>query len=102
IAWVTRVKDRPLLRQCISAFRKHAAFPSEGGAVPDVLPGTAWSDHWSFWQFDYPAVMLTDTLPFRNPHYHEPTDTADRLDYNRTARVADGLLAVIRDLAGQQ
>ena len=99
IAFVTRVKDRTLLHQCIGAFRKRATVPSEGGAVPDILPGTAWSDHWSFWQFDYPALMVTDTLPFRNPNYHTPEDTADRLDYERLTLVADGLSAVVRDLA---
>ncbi len=100
IAFVTRLQDRPLLRRCIGAFRAHAAFPSEGGAVPEFLPGTSWSDHWAFWQFDYPAVMVTDTLPFRNPHYHGAGDTADRLDYDRMARVTEGLLAVTNDLAG--
>jgi hypothetical protein len=28
------------------------------------------SDHASFWANDYPALMLTDTANFRNPHYH--------------------------------
>ena len=28
------------------------------------------SDHASFWGVDYPALMLTDTADFRNPHYH--------------------------------
>ncbi len=99
IALVTRVKDRALLRRCVAAFRGHAEFPSEAGAVPAFLPGVSWSDHWSFWQFDYPAVMVTDTLPFRNPHYHADGDTPDRLDYDRMALVTDGLLAVIEALA---
>ncbi len=100
IAFVTRLKDRALLHRCVGAFREHAKFPSEAGAVPAFLPGVSWSDHWSFWQFDYPAVMVTNTLPFRNPHYHAAGDTPDRLDYDRMALVADGLLAVIEALAG--
>ena len=43
--------------------------------------------------------MVTDTAPFRYPHYHEPTDTPDKIDYERTARVVVGLQAVITDLA---
>ncbi|NQT39745.1 MAG: hypothetical protein HQ581_19775 [Planctomycetes bacterium] len=35
---------------------------------------------------------------FRYPHYHEPTDTADRIDFDRTARVVRGLEQVIIDL----
>lgn len=102
IAFVTRINDRPLLRQCVRAFRARAAFPSEGGAVPAFLPGIAWSDHWAFWQFDHPAVMVTDTLPFRNPHYHAAGDTPDQLDYDRMTLVTEGLLGVIEALAYEQ
>ncbi|MCK4959960.1 MAG: M28 family peptidase, partial [Planctomycetes bacterium] len=57
------------------------------------------SDHWSFWQYDYPAIMLTDTAPFRYPHYHQAEDTPDKLDYDRMARVVSGLETVITHLA---
>jgi hypothetical protein len=43
--------------------------------------------------------MITGTAPYRNPFYHTPHDTPDKLDYGRMARVVDGLAAVIRDLA---
>ncbi|NIR90678.1 MAG: M28 family peptidase, partial [Gammaproteobacteria bacterium] len=64
-------------------------------------PGVDWSDHWSFWQAGYPAIMITDTAPFRNPHYHEPTDTPEELDYERLARTVLGLERVIDDLAAE-
>ena len=53
-----------------------------------------------FWKAGYPAIMVTDTAPFRYPYYHSRADTPDRLDYTGLARVTHGLLAVIRDLAG--
>jgi hypothetical protein len=31
------------------------------------------------WQHGYPGIMITDTAPFRYPHYHEATDTPDKL-----------------------
>ena len=43
--------------------------------------------------------MVTDTAPFRYPHYHRPSDTPDKLDYERMARVVDGLRAVVVQLA---
>ncbi|GGX13691.1 M28 family peptidase [Streptomyces chryseus] len=46
------------------------------------------SDHASFWNAGIPALMLTSTANFRNPHYHRPTDTPDTLDYGRLASVA--------------
>ncbi|HWS73333.1 MAG TPA: M20/M25/M40 family metallo-hydrolase [Thermoanaerobaculia bacterium] len=99
IGFVANTGSRGLLRRALGAFRKNARFPSQGAALPPVIPQAGWSDQWSFWQFGYPALMVTDTAVFRNPHYHRPTDTPETLDYERTARVVDGLLAVVRELA---
>jgi hypothetical protein len=66
--------------------------------LPEEVPGVAWSDQWSFWQFGYPAVMLTDTAPFRNPHYHRSSDRPPTLDYERLAGVVEGLVHVVSDL----
>ena len=62
--------------------------------APAAVPGIDFSDHWSFWQHDLPAVMVTDTAFLRNPHYHMPSDTPDTLDYRRMALVVDGLYRV--------
>lgn len=88
-----------LVRKAIGAFRTHAKFPSEGLAAPAAIPGVSWSDHWSFREHGFPAIMVTDTAFYRYPHYHLPTDTPDKLDYLRMARVTLGLAAVIRELA---
>lgn len=100
IAFVSNLENRSLVRRCIKAFRHHAFFPSEGGALPGNLPGVGWSDHWAFWQEGYPALMVTDTAVFRDPQYHTPEDLPARLDTLRLARVLDGLGAVIFALAG--
>ena len=44
--------------------------------------------------------MVTDTAPFRYPHYHRATDTPDKLDYDRIARVVDGLAGLTAELVG--
>jgi len=98
IGFVANPDSRPLLYRAIGTFRAQAAFPSEGAALSATLPGIGWSDHWAFWQVDYPAIMVTDTAPFRYPHYHTRQDTPDRLDYERLARVVVGLEAVVRQL----
>jgi Zn-dependent M28 family amino/carboxypeptidase len=46
------------------------------------------SDHAAFWRRGVPALMLTDTASFRNPHYHRPTDLPGTLDYERLTAVA--------------
>ena len=99
ITIVGNVGSRELVREAIGSFRRHAKFPSEGAALPGAMPGVGWSDHWAFWQEGYSAIMVTDTAPYRYPHYHEPTDTPDKLDYDRMARVVDGLEKVVVDLA---
>jgi len=98
IAFVGNVSSRALVRQAIGRFRQQATLPSEGAALPSNVPGVGWSDHWAFWEHGYPAIMVTDTAPFRYPHYHERSDTPDKLDYDAMARLISGLENVIRDL----
>jgi len=43
--------------------------------------------------------MVTDTAFYRYPHYHEASDTPDKLDYETFARVVVGLAGVARDLS---
>ncbi len=100
IGFVGNVGSGQLVREIVALFRQHAQFPSEGAAVPGSIPGIGWSDHWAFWREGYPAVMVTDTALFRYPYYHSPSDTPDKLDYDRMARVVAGLARVVRDLAG--
>ncbi len=100
IAFVGNLKSRALVRRSIASFRKHAQFPSEGVAAPDSLvKDVRRSDHASFWAQGYPALMVTDTAPFRNPHYHKPSDTPEHVDFDALTRVVVGLSRVVEDLA---
>ena len=66
--------------------------------MPDLFADIGRSDHWPFWQEGYPALMVTDTAPFRYPHYHTPEDTVDKIDFERMARVVRGLRSVVKTL----
>jgi hypothetical protein len=99
IAFVGDLGARALVRRAIRSFRKNAAFPSQGLAAPAFVPGITRSDHWSFRRHGFPALMVTDTAYHRNPHYHLPSDTPEKLDYERMARVTLGLAAMLRELA---
>ena len=101
IGFVSNVPSRNLLRRAIALFRKHARIPSEGAALPGFIPGVSWSDQWAFWQHGYPGIMITDTAPFRYPHYHAATDMPDKLDYDRFALVVSGMQRVIEQLLNQ-
>lgn len=100
LGFIGNIESRELLRNTIRSFRAQAKFPSEGAALPNALPGVGWSDHWSFWQQGYQAVMITDTATFRYPHYHTLDDTVDKIDFEKLARVVSGIDRVIADFAG--
>jgi Zn-dependent M28 family amino/carboxypeptidase len=99
IAFVGNTASRSLVRDSIHTFRRTTAFPSEGIAAPSLVTGVDFSDQWGFWEHGYPAVMITDTPIFRNPHYHGPSDTPEHVDYGRLARVTGGLARVVRHAA---
>lgn len=99
VAFVGNLASRELVQACLASFRSRAAFPAEGIAAPGWMGGIHWSDHWSFWREGYLAIMVTDTALYRYAHYHAQTDTPDKIDYERLARVVAGLAEVTRDLA---
>ena len=100
LAFVANLGSRALLHKTIGAFRTQAVFPSEGVAAPAWIPGVDWSDQWAFWRAGIPAVMITDTAPYRYPHYHTARDTPDNVDYARLARVVRALERTFRQLDG--
>ena len=100
LAFVGMLDARPLLRASIGSFRSHTQFPTIGGVAPAFIPGIDFSDHWAFAQHGFPAIMLTDTAPYRYPHYHTFRDTPDKVDAEKLARVVKGIERMIRDVAG--
>jgi hypothetical protein len=102
IGFVGNSESRDLVRRATKAFRASTMFPSEGIAAPANWPGIGWSDHWSFWQEGWPAIMVTDTAPFRYRYYHTAFDTVDKVDFQRMARVVEGLRNVVVSLADER
>jgi Zn-dependent M28 family amino/carboxypeptidase len=100
IAFVSNLRSRLRLREVVAAFRSNSNFPSEQLTSPAFVPGVAWSDQLSFWRLGYPAVMVTDTAFYRNPYYHTPLDTPEKLCYPEMARVVTGLAKTVAALAG--
>jgi len=99
IGFIGNYASRDWVRRVVRNFRELAAFPSEGAAAPERFKDIARSDHWSFWQFDCPALMVTDTSNFRFPYLHGEEDTPDKVDFEAMARITVGLAKVIVKLA---
>ncbi len=65
---------------------------------PNIIPGIDFSDHRNYWKFGYRAVMITDTAFYRNPNYHQITDTIETLNFDKMAEVVKGVFGVIIDI----
>ena len=101
IAFVSNLASRRLMRRAAAAFRANSDFPLELTATLALVPGVAWSDHFSFWRQRYQAFMVTDTAFYRYPYYHTANDTPEKLDYTALAQVTAGLFRAFSALAGQ-
>jgi hypothetical protein len=98
IVVVGRVEDAELVRSVKRALRGSGAQAISIDA-PTSVPGIGNSDHDAYWRAGIPAVMVTDTAWYRNPRYHQPTDTPDTLSYDKMALITDGIAAAARDLS---
>jgi Zn-dependent M28 family amino/carboxypeptidase len=106
LAVVGNEASRPLVRQLEQEAQRHVAqLKTLSLVVPgrgETMPHTRRSDQASFWDVGYPAVMLTDTANFRNPHYHRETDTVDTLNLEFLSSVATTVTGAVIQLAGVQ
>jgi len=57
------------------------------------------SDHKPFWDRNLPAIMITDTADFRNPHYHRRSDLPDTLDYAFMAQIIAATVLTVEALS---
>jgi hypothetical protein len=100
VAFVSNMSSRLFLQQVIGAFREQNTFPSQGMAAPEALVrDIRRSDNSAYWDHGYPAVMVTDTSNFRTPNYHTLADTPETLSYESMARLTEGLVGMVINLA---
>ncbi len=99
LAVVGNLHSRGLVVDFLRDFMTVSDFPVEGTATFQYIPGINWSDHWSFWKEGYPALMLTDTAPFRYPEYHSRHDLPEEITEPEFARAAHGIIHTVRRLA---
>ncbi len=104
LAIVGNEASRSLVRQLgQEAQRNEVQLKTLSLVVPgrgEAMPHTRRSDHASFWDAGYPAVVLTDTANFRNPHYHRETDTVETLNLEFLTAVASTVTATAIQIAG--
>jgi Zn-dependent M28 family amino/carboxypeptidase len=100
IALVSNLSSARFLNRIVKEFKKTSDLPAEHLSAPIFLAqAISFSDNWSFWQFGYKAVMITDTAFYRNPYYHTQEDTPEKLDYKSMSKVIEGLYNALIKLA---
>ena len=96
-------KSKALLDKVYQSFRIHIPqLPTELLFVPgngEGIEEARLSDHSSFWDHGFPALMITDTAFLRNPNYHLPSDTMETLDFEFMRKVAIGIFHSVLELA---
>ncbi len=95
IGIVGNLSSGKFTRSLFNSFRKNSELPVIKLTVPLggwLLPSVRLSDHASFWDQSFKAVMVTDSAFYRNPHYHLPSDTMDKLDSRFMAELVESLL----------
>lgn len=91
------ISSRAFTKKIKHSFKSISSLPVESLNTVSLIPGVNFSDHWGFWEFGYPAFMITDTAFYRNPNYHAQGDTPDTLDYEKMAELVTGLYNALSD-----
>ncbi|MEO1229557.1 MAG: M28 family peptidase [Myxococcota bacterium] len=65
----------------------------------DSNPNFLRSDHAPFWTANIPALFITDGANFRNPHYHQESDTPETLDFEFARNIVATTVLTVMDLA---
>lgn len=97
LAVIGNLKSARLATYVEKGFKRKTYFPMRSLTI-DFFPAASFSDHWSFWQTGYSAVMITDTAFLRNSNYHRDSDTFETLNYEYMAHILLGLENVIYEL----
>lgn len=95
IGIVGNFKSIGFMAALVKGFKKNHDLPVVKLSVPFngyIIPSVRLSDHASFWDKGYKAAMITDSAFYRNPHYHLPSDTMDKLDSRFMAELVESLL----------
>jgi aminopeptidase YwaD len=88
-AWAGPADFRHRVGGILATTRAAARYPLK------VSPAKPGGDDWTFQTHGIPGAQL---LLWRQPDYHKPTDTADRVDWQRISDVVDAALDLIRQI----
>jgi len=83
-------------RDAKSIFKVSSDLPVYSINAPSFVPGIDFSDHQNYWKLGYPAIFISDTAFYRSDNYHTVKDTPNTLDYEKMAKVVEGVFEFIK------
>lgn len=90
--------DQPLSAAVKTAINNYAI-----ALQPEDAPdNSAVSDHASFWQAGFPAIMVIEDWQDFNPFYHNASDTLDKLNMVYYTNIVKAVAGALADLASQE
>ncbi|PIE87248.1 MAG: peptidase M28 [Bacteroidetes bacterium] len=98
ITVVRKFKKGEFARKFSGKYKRSDRIRTKKFTGPRYLTGIDFSDHRNYWDFDYDAIMLTDTAFYRNKNYHKSSDTVDTIDFERMALTIEALVITLRKL----
>ena len=103
IAIVGNERSQKLLEKVCQSFKTHIPeLPLEFLVVAgngERTEEVRLSDHSTFWDEGFAALLVTDTSFLRNPNYHLPSDRIETLNFEFMRRVAIGVYYSVVELA---
>ena len=98
IAVVSKSNSKKMVKRIKQLINEVSLVKAYSLTSPIIIPGINLSDHQSYWKYNYKAAMITDTSFFRNPNYHQKTDTIETLDFDKMQEVVKGIYWVVINL----
>lgn len=97
ISLIGRFNQDTFITNLNKTIKETTDMPVRAFHAPEYMLEGHSSDQLNYWKFGFDAAIVTDTGPFRNPHYHKPSDTPETLDYPRFAKVVTGVYAFLQN-----
>ncbi len=95
ISIVNKMNKGSFCKQLVRSMKSNCVTEAKAISAPKKITGIDYSDHSSYWEEGYDALMITDTSFYRNSNYHQKTDTIETLNFRKMAEVCDGILMSI-------
>jgi len=99
ITLVKKIGSGKFARKFARKYKSAKTIRAKKFTGPPSIEGLDWSDHLSYWELGFSALMITDTSFYRNKNYHRPTDTMETLDIKRMAKVIDGVFVTLTKMS---